>query len=118
MANRGGPGGGAAALESKRANLVRQEQWSAGSLAAPIRLWDPKGEFPPEAEALEKAAVGGKYRNLLRKVAAPDDRGSYGDFKDYGLWSGAGYMGHTDLPQGYWVYVDPYWYIWAEKLAD
>jgi antitoxin component YwqK of YwqJK toxin-antitoxin module len=97
-------------------SLVREEELKGGEISAPIRLFDPKGEFPPEAEALAKAAVDGKYRNLLRKIAAPDDKGSYGDFRDYGYWRGSSYLGHADLGEGHWVYVYPYWYVWAEKV--
>jgi hypothetical protein len=97
--------------------VVREEEWTGGALSAPIRLRDPKGEFPPEADALAKASVGGKYRSLLHKVAAPDDRGTYGDFSDYGPWSGDAYMGLAGLVRGYWVYVYPYWYVWAEQAG-
>lgn len=95
--------------------VVREEEYGHGSLTAPVRLYDPKGEFPREAEALAKAEVNGKYRNLLTKVAAPDDRGSYTDFRDYGWYAGTSYKGRRDLPQGYWVYVYPYWYIFGES---
>lgn len=95
-------------------NVTREEDYRNGSLTAPVRLFDPKGEFPPEAEALAKAEVNGKYRNLLTKVAAPDDRASYTKFRDYGWYAGTSYKGRYDLPQGYWVYVYPYWYIFGE----
>jgi hypothetical protein len=95
--------------------VVREEQFEKGALVAPVRLFDPGGEFPPEAEALAKAEVNGKYRNLLTKVAAPDDRASYKEFNDYGWYSGTSYKGRRDLPKGYWVYVYPYWYIWGES---
>jgi hypothetical protein len=95
-------------------HVVREEEFEKGALSAPVRLFDPKGEFPPEAEALAKAEVNGKYRNLLTKVAAPGDRASYKDFSDYGWYSGTAYKGRKKLPQGYWVYVYPYWYIWGE----
>ncbi|MHC4548546.1 MAG: toxin-antitoxin system YwqK family antitoxin [Planctomycetota bacterium] len=101
----------------REGNLVREAEWRGGVLAAPVRLFDPRGEYPPEAVALEKATVKGKYRNLLFKVAAPDDRASYKDFNDYGWYSGTSYKGHKDLPKGYWVYVYPYWYIWGESTA-
>jgi hypothetical protein len=94
--------------------VVREEEFANGTLTAPVRLFDPKGEFPPEAEALAKAEVNGKYRNLLTKVAAPDDRGSYKDFSDYGWYAGTSYKGRRDLPHGYWVYVYPYWYIFRD----
>jgi len=27
------------------------------------------------------------------------------------------YVGYADLPQGHWVYVHPYWYIWRDRSA-
>jgi hypothetical protein len=64
--------------------------------------------------ALKKASVDGKYRMLLRQIKVADDKGFYGDFNDYGIYEKTEYMGHKDLPKGYWVYASPYWYIWRE----
>jgi hypothetical protein len=73
---------------------------------------------PPElgpAEAATKAAVGGKYRTLLRKVHARFDYLVYGAFSDYGYSSESEYLGRTGLPPGYWVYVYPCWYIFKDR---
>lgn len=68
----------------------------------------------PDA-ALRKAAVGGKYRMLLRQIKVPGDAATYGFFHDYGWYQAlAAYEGHRDLPAGYWVYVFPYWYVWRD----
>lgn len=69
------------------------------------------------AQALEKASVGGKYSNLLRKVDAAEDRGRYGDFNDYGHSTTGTYAGQTSLPPAYWVYVYPSWYLWEQQNA-
>jgi len=69
-------------------------------------------------EDLEKARVGGKYDKLLHKIAVPDDVKSYGEFNDWGHYSGTSYKGATALKPGYWVYVAPHWYIFAEKLTE
>lgn len=61
-----------------------------------------------------QAHVNGKYAKLLRKIHVPNDRASYGDFTDYGAYNGNSYGGFNDLPSGYWVYVQPYWYIWQD----
>jgi hypothetical protein len=63
---------------------------------------------------LETASANGKYRNLLRQIACPQDLGSYGYFRDYGQFSGTSWGGHEHLPPGYWVYLYPHWYIWGE----
>ena len=34
--------------------------------------------------------------------------------RDFGNWTGTSYLGHENLPQGYWVYVAPNWYIWGD----
>ena len=78
----------------------------------------PVGIAPPRAldagKALRRASVGGKYRELLKKVAAPGDWMSYGAFCDWGFWTGTSYAGVNDLPPGHWVYVYPDWYVWKE----
>ncbi|HEY2250321.1 MAG TPA: von Willebrand factor type A domain-containing protein [Planctomycetaceae bacterium] len=66
-----------------------------------------------QAEA--KASVNGKYKNLLRIVPAPGDAAALGSFQDYGHWEGTSYLGHDNLPPGYWVYVAPNWYIWGDE---
>jgi len=68
--------------------------------------------LPPDAV---RASVNGKYTNLLTTIYVPDDRGSYGDFDDWGYYSGTSYAGYTNLPAGYWVYVYPNWYIWGTQ---
>ncbi len=62
---------------------------------------------------LTKASVNGKYYNLLKIMNVPQDRGSYGDFDDYGYYSSTSYAGYDNIPAGYWVYVYPDWYVWG-----
>ncbi len=71
------------------------------------------GERGLEA-ALKAAAVSGKYEMLLRQIKVPDDVDNYSEFNDFGLYQGTSYAGHNNLPPGYWVYVEPYWYIWRD----
>jgi hypothetical protein len=71
----------------------------------------------PWDEALAKAQVDGKYRMLLKQIRVPEDAATYGEFHDYGAWSGTSWAGYSDLPEGHWVYVYPCWYIWAELSA-
>lgn len=66
----------------------------------------------------QTAMAGGKYRMLLRQIAVERDAASYGDFRDYGPWTGSEWAGHKDLPAGHWVYAKPYWYIWRDLSAD
>ena len=55
-----------------------------------------------------------RYRTLLRKFEVPGDQASYGDFCDFGYWSGTSYAGQNGLPAGYWVYLAPNWYIFKD----
>src|SRR5262245_48369 len=84
----------------------------------PVPLYVPRPVTPPPVldadDALRRASVGGKYRDLLRKVEVPDDWQWYGAFHDWGFWDGTSYAGVEDLPPGYWVYVHPNWYVWRE----
>lgn len=48
----------------------------------------------------------------------PADQSAYGDFCDFGYWSGTEYAGHANLPAGYWVYVAPTWYIFKEDVSS
>ena len=100
-----------------RGRVVREEDWKEGALQGPVRL---SGALPgalPDAEALVKAGVDGKYASLLRRIAAPDDRGGYKDFHDYGAYPATDYLGERQVPAGHWVYVYPYWYVWGEARA-
>lgn len=70
---------------------------------------------PSTSPDMTKASVNGKYYNLLRTIYVPSDQSSYGDFYDWGHYTGSSWKGHTNLPAGYWVYVYPNWYIWGDK---
>ncbi len=63
-------------------------------------------------------AVRSRYRTLLRKIGAPDDQATFGDFYDYGYWAGTSYKGQNELPPGYWVYLAPNWYIFREDVSS
>lgn len=62
-----------------------------------------------------KAAVGGKYGRLLRRIHVPKDKDGYTAFSDFGHFQATSYAGYDDIPEGYWVYVFPDWYIWGEQ---
>jgi hypothetical protein len=71
----------------------------------------------PLQEALEKARADGKYEMLLRQFRVAADRAEHGPFRDLGPRTVKEYAGLTDLPEGHWVYVYPYWYIWRDLTA-
>jgi hypothetical protein len=96
--------------------LVRVEQWQSGARSGPIVLFDPAGGAAAEQDRERRATVGGRYSNLLRRIAAPDDKAGYGEFRDYGPYQHtAEYQGERSIPEGYWVYVHPYWYVWGQR---
>src|SRR5262245_33061138 len=68
-----------------------------------------------EGLPLAQASVKGKYRNLLRVIAVPQDKENYTQFSDWGYYTGTEYYTHKNLPAGHWVYVYPRWYIWGDK---
>jgi hypothetical protein len=72
----------------------------------------------PTQATTQAAGQGAKYSKLLRTLTCDDDRSTYGDFYDFGYWSGKEYKDNKDLPAGYWVYVAPHWYIYGEAVAS
>lgn len=71
------------------------------------------------AEAQEvpgAASVNGKYDVLIQTLTCPQDAGVYGQFRDYGYWPGGPWCGQTGLA-GYWVWVNPTWYVWKSTGA-
>ncbi len=69
-------------------------------------------------DLMTKASCSGKYKTLLRQIEVADDQPTYGDLKDFGRWEGTAYKTHQNLPNGYWVYVAPHWYIWGESTEQ
>lgn len=59
----------------------------------------------------EHASVQGRYGGLMQKVHCPADIENYGQFHDYGWWSGTVYCGRR-VTSGWWVYAHPWWYVW------
>jgi len=57
------------------------------------------------------ASVNGKYKGLLQVLNCPSDQAQYGNYRDYGYWSGGAWCGKTGKA-GHWVWVYPNWYVW------
>ena len=72
------------------------------------------GQLSPSPPRATDSTAGGRYKSLLRRLHVPADSEKYGQFNDYGHSDMKTYAGTENLPEGYWVYVAPYWYIWAE----
>jgi hypothetical protein len=72
---------------------------------------------PPVQQGQSQYGAKGRYSTLLKKIEVPNDQVSYGDFCDYGYYSGTSYAGFSDLPPGYWVYLAPHWYIYKDAAG-
>ena len=68
--------------------------------------------LPPEA------SMNGKYRDLMLTFEAPEDVGEYGVHYEYGYWDLESYKGYGPIPPGYWVYVEPLWYVWEKQISQ
>ena len=76
------------------------------------------GAFAENLTAEQTASVDGNYSHLLQTLHCPSDVNDNGDFLDYGYWSGGDWCGQTGVP-GYWVWVNPNWYVWENsKYAE
>jgi hypothetical protein len=64
----------------------------------------------------ERASANGKYRELIQVVNCPSHVEKWGEFNDYGHWGGGPWCGQTGK-EGYWVWLAPKWYVWAEKAS-
>jgi hypothetical protein len=77
-------------------------------------------ERSPKSDSIHPAAgehatgEKNKYSKLLKVIKVEQDRAAYGEFYDWGYWSGTSWAGHYDLPPGYWVYVAPNWHIFGK----
>ena len=97
--------------------------WSPGPRAEPPASADKAP--PPQSAAeertleasLQQARVNGKYEMLLRQLKVAEDVDSYTAFNDFGYSTGTSYRGYEDLQPGYWVYVEPYWYLWRDLAS-
>ncbi|QOV89933.1 hypothetical protein [Humisphaera borealis] len=97
---------GATALAAERATNIDIDLWPGRSVTT--------GGTSRVADTVRPARA--RYKELLRKIEVAKDQATYGDFYDFGYYTGTSYMEHTDLPPGYWVYVAPHWLIYREDL--
>lgn len=78
----------------------------------------PAPEAEPVAPVQPAVDWGQRYSGLLTKIAIPQDKPAYGEFYESGYWAGTEYRGYTDLPPGYWVFVDGVWYIFKHGPGE
>jgi len=73
-----------------------------------------KSEDIKDGELMKYASAGGAYKRLIHLLKVPEDSSYYGEYYVYGYWDGESYGGYHKLSPGYWVYLYPNWYVWAE----
>ena len=75
------------------------------------------GSGEPGQSGEAKASVNGKYHDLLQTVNCPADAKSYGEFYEWGFWSGTSWCGQK-VQAGFWIWVSPNWYIWKSMKEE
>ncbi|MCH8029390.1 MAG: hypothetical protein IH874_05620 [Candidatus Dadabacteria bacterium] len=60
----------------------------------------------------------GLYSDLIMHFTVPYDNQKHGNCKNKGRSSLSSYQGFSDLPEGYWTYSHPHWYIWGKRSGD
>ena len=71
-----------------------------------------------------KITAEGRYSKLIRRIKVLEDKNDICNqllYIENGYWDHGylpeqkQYFKHKDIPEGFWVYVYPYWYIWEEQ---
>ncbi len=71
-------------------------------------VWEKENK---KYDTMKTASLNGKYSKLLMKIKRPADRKMYKRFVEYGYQPYGLRLGKW-APEGYDVYLYPYWYIW------
>ena len=108
-------GGLAGSLALSRADEAKQPAASGLDRPDVVGL-EVRQQIQPAGQPAQPAAKG-HYQHLVRQFEVAKDRDQYGDFYDYGFWSGTSYAGQENLPPGYWVYLAPNWYIFQDAVG-
>jgi len=69
-----------------------------------------------QSETSSLNSANGKYKDLIQTVYCPADANGYGDYQDYGYYGGGNWC-NQDTEAGYWVWVNPNWYIWKNIVS-
>lgn len=107
--------------ESPQPNAPKSEAKPAPAQADAISSLEEMLDCGKDDAGKAKSAdptVAGNYKGLLKTLRMPKDCMAYTRFNDYGWWEGSEYKGFRELPQGYWVYVYPNWYVYETSKAD
>lgn len=67
----------------------------------------------PDPALIEQATCQGKYGSLLHALECPEDAKEFGPLFEFGYWTGFSRAKQNNLKPGYWVYAEPFWFIWG-----
>ena len=103
----------------------KEEKKDQPETKKPQKKKSEKAEDHPGNQGLtleQRKTAEGRYHKLLRRIKVPQDKDAIVNqplYVEYGyldhdyLPAQKEYYGHKNIPAGFWVYVYPYWYIWA-----
>jgi len=74
-------------------------------------IWE---KMSAELDLNPKTSANGIYCRLLHILEVPGDASVYGHYYNWGFSEEYTYAGYDNLTPGYWVYLEPNWYVWAE----
>lgn len=77
-------------------------------------VWVSPNWYVWSAKIPEKAHANHKYAGLQQVLKCPSDVRKYAHFKDYGRWEGGHWCGQIGKA-GYWVWLNPNWYVWRSQ---
>ena len=67
-----------------------------------------------EGVKASSSSANDKYFGLLQTLNCPSDKNQYGAYMDEGYWGGGAWCGQQGKA-GYWVWVEPNWYVWGNQ---
>lgn len=88
--------------------------WCGQTAKAGYWVWVNPNWYAWKFEVPPKASLNGKYNALVQIVHCPQDKKRYGNFSNYGYWSGGTWCGQK-ARAGHWIWVAPQWYVWKTK---
>lgn len=74
-------------------------------------IWE---KLSVEETIVPGASAYGKYTLLMHVLHVSEDVKIYSAFYDWGFSEEYSYAGYDNLTPGYWVYLEPNWYVWGD----
>lgn len=101
------------------AQIQGYSQWGVQRVPTRHLRVNPSAPEPSVgASAERRASKDGGYQTLLRRFRAEYDYLDTPPLYEAGYQEVTLFGQHQGLPNGYWVYLYPYWYIWKVQLRN